>query len=327
MSQLLTQELVGGLLRKARGSASAVKGGPQAQKASPVDLRGSRQFSPSQTRSLTVLQEAYARRIGDALNAYLRASFEIKVGAVEQLVYSDFLGRFSGPAYVASFCIPPLDTTGLICLQLPLVFQMLDFLLGGFGKADAGTRDLTEIEEEIFKSVTQILCQELRGAWRPVVDVDFRFAKRQREIRSAGLMPASEKVLLLSFNFVAGESKAAMTLAFPSAFATPLLRELSAQTSAPEPVSSPQNRARIQELLLDSRFDAELVLPPGKISVGEVFRLEPGSTVVLQAGTSEPIHFNVAGKTMFLATPVRHGARRAAEILKVLSIAPEKERK
>jgi flagellar motor switch protein FliM len=327
MNQILSQEVIGNLLLKARGSASAVKPVEQAQKAEAVDLRQARQLSPGQTKSISALQEVYARRTENAVSAYLRVGLEMKLASVEQISYSEFLGRLTDPSYVATFRIPTFETNGLLQIDLALVLQILDLQLGGFGKTETEVRDLTEIEEEIFRSVCQVLCQEVQPAWKSVLEMECQFDRRHRDIRSVGLMSGSEKILSVSFEVTVAESKANMVLAFPAAVSTALFRELSTQTSFIEPVNSQKNRAHIQELLLDSRFDAELVLPPGTISVRDVFTLQPGSTVVLQASASEPIHLNVAGKNMFLATPVRCGVRRAAQVYKVLSIAPERERK
>jgi flagellar motor switch protein FliM len=327
MNQVLSPEMIGDLLQKARDSASAVKAGEEAQQAAAADLRQSRQLSPSQTKSVSALQEVYARRIDNALSAYLRTGVETKLASVEQISYSEFLSRLAAPTYLASFRIPNLETCGLMQIDLPLVFQILDLMLGGFGKSEMDVRDLTEIEVEIFQSVGHMLCNEMKFAWQPVLEVDCEFERRHRETQSLNLLPASEKVLSLSFDVTVAESQAKMTLAFPSAVSTVVFRELSVQMAVAEPVNSQKNQARIRELLLDSRFDSELVLPPGTISVRDIFTLQPGSTVVLQARASEPIHLNVAGKNMFLATPVRCGARRAAQVHKILSIAPEKERK
>jgi flagellar motor switch protein FliM len=323
MEQVLTQEQIGAFLLKARKSASAVRSEALDQKTSSFDLRQSRQLSPNQTRGISVLHEAWARRIDAALSAYLRVSCTVKLAAVEQIPCSEFLGRFPEPTYLASFRIASLDACALMQMDLPLVFQILDLTLGGFGTDATDARDLTELEEEIFESITQILCQELGSAWNSVLDLDFKFGRRRRQASSARLIPPSEKVLSVNFEVTVGESQGKLNLAFPSVISTALSRALLAQAADSEPDDSQRNRVHLQELMLNSRFETELVLPTGTVAVREVYSLKPGSVVVLQARTSDAIHLKVAGKKMFLATPVGCGSRRGAQIQKVLSIAPD----
>jgi len=325
MSQMVSEQLIGGLLERARGSASAVKAAPQGQEIAAADFRQSQELPRSVTTSLSVLQEAYSKRISRALEETLRVPVEAAPSSVERVSYSDFVNRIPNPAYLALCRIPSLEAIALIQIDLPLVFQMLDLALGGFGAPDYGDRDLTEIEDEIFRPLAQVLCQQLQSAWKPLVDLDCSLDKRVVDARSANLLPKSEKLLLLTFDVTIAEGKSKITLALSSAVATRLFRELSAHGTAAEPVVSQKNHARIQEILLDSRFDIELALPAGTISVGEVFALQPGSVVALQTRVDEPIHLRVAGRTMFAAAPARCGTRRAAEVIKALSISSEKE--
>ncbi len=327
MDGLLSQQQIGALLEKARTSTSAVKTNEQDQKASSFDLRQSMQLSPSQTRSITALQDSLARGLADALSAYLRTAFEVKLASMEHIPYSEFLSRLPDLTYFASLRIPLLGACALLQADLPLILQIVDMLLGGSGTNQSDIRDLTEIEEDVFESVTQLLCRELRSAWRPVREIDFEFDERHKEAKSVRLMPASEKVLSVTFEVALAEAQSKLTLAFPSALSASLLREASPQMPYSEPSNSPEDRARLQELLLNSRFETELVLPPSPVSVREVFKLQPGSVVVLEVRATEPIHFNVAGKNMFLAAPVGYGSQRGAQIEKVLSIVPDKERK
>jgi len=325
MNQVVSEQLIGDLLERAHGSASAVRAAPQAQEIAAVDFRQSQELPRSVATSLSVLQEAYARRLSKALEETLRVTVEAAPSSVERVSYSDFVNRIPNPTYLGLYRIPSLDSTGLVQIELPLVFQMLDLTLGGFGAVDYGNRNLTEIEDEIFRPLAQLLCQQLQAAWKPLLDFDCSFDKSVANARSANVLPGSEKLLLLTFDVAIAEGKSKITLALPSAVTNRLFRELSAHATAAEPVVSQKNRARIQEILLDSRFDIELVLPGGTISVGEVFALHPGSVVALQTRVDEPIHLRVAGRTMFAAAPARCGTRRAAEVIKALSISSEKE--
>lgn len=327
MSETPSREQISVLLQEARRSASAVQLTEKSQNASAFDLRQSRQMSESETRAISALQESFARNVNDSLGSYLRTAVEMKLASVEQKSFSEFAKGLQEPTYLASVRLPLLGASALMQIDLPLVLQMLDLMLGGNGKEQAETRDLTEIEEEIFESAARIFCDELRFAWQPVLETEVRFDRRVKQSQFLSLMPGSERILLTSFELTLGENQGKLALAFPASVSTALIRDAVMQPAHSEPANSQRNQGRLREVLANCRFDTELTLPPSPVSVREVFALQPGSIVVLNVRASEPIHLNVAGKKMFLAVPVGCGSQRGAQIERVLSIAPDKENK
>jgi flagellar motor switch protein FliM len=329
MEASLNEQQLGALLQKARTSTSAVNSPTNAngedQKATAFDLRQSMQLSPGQTKNITAIQDSFARGLGDALSAYLRAGFEAKLASLEQISYAEFMKRLPDLAYLASLRIPSLGAPALLHPDISLVLQIVDMLLGGSGKEQAEARELTEIEEDVFESVAQVLCRELTSAWKSVPGINFEFGERQKETLSLRLIPASEKMLSVTFDITLAEVQSKLMIGFPSVLSAALLREAPTQMPYSEPSNSQKDRARLQELLLNSQFKTELTLPLSPVSVRDVFNLKPGSVLVLEIRATEPIHFNVAGKNLFLAAPVGCGSQRGAQIEKLLSIIPEKD--
>lgn len=326
MAETPSQEQISALLEEARRSASAVQLKDKAQTASAFDVKQSKQMSESETRGITALQESFARQINDSLGSYLRAPVDMKLASVEQKTLSAFTKDLQEPVYMAALRFPSLNAHALMQIDVPLVLQILDLMLGGDGKQQVDVRDLTEIEEEIFGSAVRILCEELRSAWQPVLATEIRFDCRLKPSECDSLMPTSEKLLLTTFDATLAENQGKLTLAFPAAVSTALTRDLAVEPERAEPANSQKNRAGLQEVLANCSFDTELMLPPSSVSVREIFGLKPGSIVVLNVRATEPIHLNVAGKNMFLAMPVGCGSQRGAQIERVLSIAPAREK-
>jgi len=120
------------------------------------------------------------------------------------------------------------------------------------------------------------------------------------------------------------ETQGQLVLAFPSTVASALLRRLAPQESA-LPTSAPRDRSRLQEQLLGSRLEAELLLPRSTVSIRQLCGLQPGDVVVLKVRADELLPVRVAGREMFRASPVRCGSQRGAQVQQTLSIVPKKE--
>jgi len=327
MAETPSQEQISALMQEAKRSASAVQLNEKAQAASAFDLKQSKQLSDGETHAISTLQESFARQINDSLASYLRAPVEIKLAAIEQKTLSAFANDMQEPAYVASIRFTSLNAQAFLQIDMPLALQILDLMFGGGGKQQIDVRDLTEIEEEIFESAVRICCDELRSAWQSALASEIRFDRRVKLSQAISVMPASEKFLLTTFDLTLAENQGKLTFAFPAVISTALTRDVAIEPERGQPENSQKNRARLQEVLANCAFHTDLTLPPSAVSIREIFGLKLGSIVVLNVRAAEPIHLNVAGKNMFLATPVGCGSQRGAQIERILSIAPEKETK
>jgi flagellar motor switch protein FliM len=318
MAKTLSQEEIDALFAAAQ--APKPKGATH-KKIHVYDLRASRQLNVQQVSTLTTLHESLARRLGNSLGAYLRVGFEMNLVSVEQLTYREFIGRVPEVTYFASLHILPIDARAAFQTDLSLVFPIVDVVLGGSGGDPIDPRDLTEIEEQIFETVVGLIARDLQITWAPVLELDIQFEQRQQHAQVQGLMLPMEKVLTMSFEIRLSEAQGTVNMAFPAVVANALLRKLGAQWSVSGRLPSREIRRQIRDRLLNSKFQANLSLPPSLVTVRELIALEPGGLLVLEQRAQNPVHLNIAGKPMFLAYPVRQARRRGARVEQRLSLA------
>jgi flagellar motor switch protein FliM len=322
MRKVLLQEEIDALFKTAQHvpkPTSALKKTFEA-----YDPRQSRQLDSDQIHVVTNLHESLARRLGNSLGAYLRVGFEMNLVSIEQIPYREFMGRIPELTYFASLHVMPIDGRAAFQSDLSLVFPIVDLVLGGSGADLIEPRDLTEIEEQIFETVVGIIARDLQITWAPALQLDIQFEQRQQYTQVQGLMLPMEKILSLSFEIRLPNAHGGISFAFPAVIANALLRKLSVQWSFSERLPSRQTRRQVREQLLDSRFNADLSLPPSLVSVRELAALAPGSLLVLPQRAQDPVHLNIAGKAMFLSYAVRQGTQRGARIAHRLSLgAPQ----
>jgi flagellar motor switch protein FliM len=312
MRKILSQEEIDALFNAAKIAQKSVIAHRKNVKA--CDLRKLGTLSSEQVRVISTLHESFARRLGNSLGAYLRVGFEMNLASVEQIQYSEFLGRLPDLTYLATMLIMPIDARATIQADLSLVFPIVDLVLGGSGADPIDPRELTEIEEQIFETVARVLVRDLQTTWAPVLEVSIEFDQRQQHAQVQSLMLPSEKVLTLTFEIRLPDAHGTLMLAFPALVSNALIRKLSVRRSHLERIPSAAARKQLQSRLLESRFTLDLSLPPSALSIREIAALEPGKVLVLPKRVQEPIHLNVAGKPMFHAYPVRHGSNRGARV-------------
>ena len=319
MRKILNQEEIDALF-----SAAQTGGKPRdaaTKRVEPCDLRRSSTLTADQVRVVTSLHESLARRLGNSLGVYLRVAFEMNLVSAEQLTFQEFVHRVPELTYLASLHVMPIDARAALQADLSLVFPIVDLVLGGSGADSIELREITEIEEQIFETVIGLIARDLQSTWAAVIELDIRFDQRQQFTQMQNLMLPHEKILSLSFEIRLLEARGTLNMAFPAVVANALLRKLSVRWSIFERVASAETRRQLQQRLMDSRFVAQLCLPPRPLTVRELLAIEPGRVLSLPLNSGEPIALNIAGEPMFLAYPVRHGTKKGARVDQRVSIA------
>ena len=324
MDALLNLAELGSLREKARARTSAVRAPGEAAAATAFDPRQVGQPSEAQLHGLETLHQSCAQKISAVLGAALRVSVEVEPVPVEQISGAELAEKLPVATYLATWG-SALGASALLQLDLSLVFPLLDRLLGGTGQEAPEARDLTEIEQEIFAPLCGSLARALRAAWEPAVKLEGSGPQPVPRSEAAALLPPAEQLLAVPFQLrLPEETQGRLLLAFPAAIAAALLRQFIPPDVPPAP-RIPRDSSRLREQLLAGRFEAELRLPRSTVSIRQLCGLQPGDVVTLPVRADELLPVLVAGREMFLASPVRCGTKRGAQVQQVLSIVPKKE--
>ena len=143
----------------------------------PYNFSRSGQITHEQLRAIGTVNDLFARNLMHTMGAWLRTNFQVRTAAAKQMTYTEYLNRPKDLSYVCSIRMEPLGALGLLELDLSLASPIVDLLLGGVGRGGTA-RDLTDIEDAILTSVTELIVRELNSAWQPV-GLQFAFEKRE----------------------------------------------------------------------------------------------------------------------------------------------------
>jgi flagellar motor switch protein FliM len=314
MGRKLNQEEIDGLFRAAKDPRRKRREAmSRASMVSPYTFGQTPVVDPGKVRSLVVVHETLATELSRYLSASLRTSIEVSKSSLENVSFGEFLQPFPEPAYVASVIAQPPEAIAVLALEMQVVFPILDLLLGGEGKAETVSRDITEIEEEVLESAVRIICRELERAFHPLLQLTFRPDRRVQRAQAMRLLPPVEKVLAFRFEVGMGERLGQFGVALPLSVSGRLLRKV-AEEETVQPVRRSEHAPRLREVLRGCRLSVEMQLPPTPIRGRDLLALRPGQSLVLQHRVSDPVPVWIAGQELLLAFPVRSGKARAAMI-------------
>ncbi|MDE3179653.1 MAG: FliM/FliN family flagellar motor switch protein [Acidobacteriota bacterium] len=313
MEKILTQEEINALLHSEQARKDAAPGARAQRRFTPFVFGKATRISRQQVKDVAQIHEAFAYRLKNRLAAYLQTTIEINPMSVDELPYSELTQSLAERIYMASVSVHPGNSIGILSIDLPVAFSMIDLMLGGDGKGTAPERPVTEIEARVLQAVIDMICDELTMAWRQVVEISIVFRQVQRQAELFRLLPTYEKMLFLSFEIRMPDVFSTLTVAFPAAVSSMLLKKLGKRT-ARNLGSSAESRAQIKARLKNCAVLVEMLLPPTHMLAQDLLDLNPGQTVVVEHSVSQSALINVAGNRMFEGYPVRRGARRGALI-------------
>ena len=193
-----------------------------------------------------------------------------------------------------------------------MLFPLLDLLLGGEGKPEETLRELTDIDEELIRSVTELIGLQLERTWK-ACEVSVMPSPSIKPAVAGQLFLTEERTVILNFEIVLGLTQAGMQIVLPMAFCNALVR-----SSHPESTGVPGAhtgiRLPLRERVLDCVMPLAAELSGLTISVGELVNMERGSVLNLHTSVEVPVRLSMSQYPLFDVVPVRRGVRKAAQL-------------
>jgi flagellar motor switch protein FliM len=213
----------------------------------------------------------------------------------------------------------PLPGAALMQLPLPITFAAVDRLLGGTGKGANPKRPLTEIEQNLMRSVVDRALRELEYAYETLVRVEAEIVQQEFNPQFAQIAAPSDMVLVVSFEVRIGEKHEDATICVPFTTLAPVLETLASQTLFQD--QRGEDPVQWQQKLETSLYNVPVEVCARFDSVGltsaEVVALQVGDVVPLGHSVDKPVSLTVDGVRCYDAVTGRRGKRLACLVVDV----------
>jgi len=287
---------------------------PRERIINPCNFRYAGRLSNENSRTLTALHEKMAVNITNSLEVYLGTSLQIRLLSLEQMAIHDYTSGVPANSYLVPCALNIMENNVLLEMDIPLVFPIIDLLLGGSGNALNEVRELTEIDEEIMQSITNLIVAEIGRTWRTL---NLLLAPGHC-IKTPGItqiFPVNEKLVLLMFEMSVGGTTGPFNIVLPTSFVGFLLRHLKAGQS--KKISSLHHLAKpsLRERMLECEFDVAVDIVKMQVLVRDLIDLKTGMVLRMKAPIKNQGQITVENVSIFDASPVRSGAMKAAQLL------------
>lgn len=319
MAKILSQEEVDALLKSHAKGTKAPAPGPAApekataaapaqkakkaqvqKKVSLYNFRRPDRVSREQMRSLHFMHDRFARNFSSSLSAYLRTITEVNLVSVEQLSYQEFLLSVPDPTCFNAISIRPLEGAFALEVNPQLVFPIIDKMLGGPGEALKAMRTMTDIEQSIFDGVLKLILEDLREAWKGIIDLDFKIQARETSPQLIQIVAPNEVVLLVVFEVKMGSVVGMINLAIPSIILEPVASKFDQEMYTGYKKSANFEEARLlMESIKRCNTTACAEIRGTNLRLSDIIALQPGDIVPLAKRFDAVLDLTVDGIPRF----------------------------
>ena len=139
---------------------------------------------------LEVVFDRLVRLLTTSLRNFTSENVELTLESITSLRFGDYLHGVSPPVMVAVFRAAQWDNFGLLTVSHPLIYSIVDVLLGGRRGGAPNwpeSRPFTSIERALIERLIRLVLADLATAFAPLSAIEFRYERLETNPRFAAM--------------------------------------------------------------------------------------------------------------------------------------------
>ena len=222
------------------------------------------------------------------------------------------------------FDIEGTDGSGILEINPALALTILERMLGGTAETQEKSRNITPIEQAVIRGVIEHAFSDLRNSWKSIAELNFKFARLEMEADFVQIAPASEIVVVISFDVNIGTQSFLMNLCFPTFALEETLAQLNKQQITASTVKVSDSKMRENMKMLSRHIDTTFLpvyaeLGKSQLSVRELLELKKGDVIKLDKRINQEIEVVIGKKRKLAARPGTVEGKKAVRIVRPLT--------
>ena len=270
---------------------------------------------------LEVVYDRLVRILSTSLRHFTSENVEISLESISSLRFGDYLGAVPLPAMLGVFRVEEWDNQGLVMVDSPMIYSVIDVLLGGRRGTAAiriEGRPYTSIERVLVERLIARVLADMSEAFAPIAAARFRLERLETNPRFATISRLANACILARLRVDMEDRGGRIELLLPYATLEPV-RELLLQQFMGEKFGRDSiweahlaEELRHTELALDAVLD-ELTLP-----LSAVLALKEGDCIPLDAAPGAQVRLRCGDVALFEGELGRRDSRLAVRIARAL---------
>lgn len=296
------------------------------KKAVPYQWGKTAKFSADQKKFLERVFTQFAENITTKMAPLLQTRVNITYENAKLRPYSTFIQSLYEPIALLIMRMDP-ETKGLMVIDFPLSFALIDRCLGGSGQPLEEIRYFTDIEIAVLERVVVRLMESYQESWSDIRECKPQYLEMQFNPQTVHIVKPSDTMVCITFNVQVVQASGPIYVIIPFEYLKSILpksnfEEFMLTRTAPSQ-ASPSVAPLFARNLDTARVPISVELGFTELPFGELAILEVGDFIKLDQEITEPLKVKVNERVKFLGRPGVRDRKMSVQITKVLQEGDE----
>lgn len=269
------------------------------QVAKLYDFKRPTKLSKEYINTLHMIFEDFSKYSSNQLTTQLRTNVGMKLAAIEQISYDEFIHSIPKFTLLGVFHSDPLNGYQMIEINPQFSMHIIELLCGGneqnMGKIDETTKkSFTEIELAILEEVIQVLVSSFELSWKETKELDCQIDSLDTNPQLLQHMSPNEPIILATFRATIFKKSTFINLCVPYVFFEGIMDKLSLRNwfDADKGFNVKDNE-HLKKNIETASLTVEASLGKTVMTLSEFSGLEIGDIVTLDQKIAEPMKLYV----------------------------------
>ncbi|MBS1102542.1 flagellar motor switch protein FliM [Gluconobacter sp. Dm-62] len=273
---------------------------------------------------LEVVFDRFTRILTTSLRNFTSDNVEASMDRLGSQRFGDYLENVPGQAMFAVFKAEEWDNYGIVVLSSPLIYSIVDALLGGHVRSDGPTsretgRHHTAIERALIEPMVRIILDDLETSFSPLCAVNFHFERLEMNSRFAMICRAGNGVVTARFGIDMEGRGGDVDIVLPHATLEPVRDILLQQFMGEKFGHDGMWETHLAQELWQTDLTLEAVLEEQTVNLKDIMKLAPGDQLILRRNSDAPVSLRCGEHTLFTGRVGRRQGQVAVKIEEVLN--------
>ena len=231
--------------------------------------------------TLEMINERFARSFRISFFNMLRRSAEISVSGIQIVKFSEYVHSLFVPTSLSMVRFKPLRGTALFILTPTLVFTAVDNYFGGGGQYynKIEGREFSVTEMRIIRIILDLIFEDLKKAWEPVMDVEFEYLNSEVNPQFANIVSPSEIVVVSTIHVELEGGSGDIHITMPYSMVEPIRELLDAGIQSSGGESDTRWQTALQAEVMNAEVEVSSTLLEKQMTVEQVINLKAGQVI------------------------------------------------
>lgn len=305
-------------LKDKNSSSSSDDTAPEAK---PYNFKTANKFPKEQIRTLQLIYENYAGRLGIFLSGKLRALCEVDVVSIEEQSFSEFNNSIPSPVILSILNMSPLQGSLLFELSPSIAYEMVSRVFGGIGQENDDNKQFTEIELSILERLIRSMLKLMDESWDKVIKVRSIPERIETSSQFAQIVEANEPIAIITLNVKIGDISDTINICIPHVAVQPISKQLAMKrwySESNKKSNFDKTKDPVNKQITNTYLTLHAVLDDTFATVKDVVSLQVGDVIRIDHNLNKPLTMMIEHIPKLKGMVGTHGSKYAVKITDIL---------